>query len=193
MIQISAIYFKPTHLNIIILITFEDLEEQRKIKLKEIHFFKNKTDATNFVGREKLELIEDTHIISRNNVQNLIDLINNHLSGGKINLFDKLSELGIQLDIQEKFPTSFSQNVVKSLINLKPGEITTYSKIGDEIGSKAYRAIGNVCKSNPIPLVIPCHRVLRKNGEIGGFMGKSDKTWETNLKKQLLKIEGYQI
>ncbi len=50
-----------------------------------------------------------------------------------------------------------------------------------------------VFKSNPIPLVVPCHRVLRKNGEIGGFMGRSDKTWETNLKKQLLKLEGYQI
>lgn len=193
MIQISAIYFKPTHLNIIILITFEDLEEQKKIKLKEIHFFKNRIDATDFIGQKYLELIEDTHTIPRNNIQSLIDLINNYLSEGKINLFDKISELGIQLDIQEIFPTSFSQDVVRSLINLKPGEITTYSKIGHEIGSKAYRAIGNVCKSNPIPLVIPCHRVLRKNGEIGGFMGKSDKTWETNLKKQLLKIEGYQI
>ncbi|MBA7532048.1 Methylated-DNA--protein-cysteine methyltransferase [subsurface metagenome] len=193
MIQISAIYFKPTHLNIIIHITFEDLEEQKKIKLKEIHFFKNRIDATDFIGQKNLELIEDTHTIPRNNIQSLIDLINNYLSEGKINLFDKISELGIQLDIQEKFPTRFSQDVVRSLINLKPGEITTYSKIGDEIGSKAYRAIGNVCKSNPIPLVIPCHRVLRKNGEIGGFMGKSDKTWETNLKKQLLKIEGYQI
>lgn len=97
------------------------------------------------------------------------------------------------MDIQEKFTSSFAQDVANSLIKLKPGETTTYSGIGDKIGSKAYRAIGNVCKSNPIPLVIPCHRVLRKNGEIGGFMGKSDKTWETNLKKQLLKLEGYQI
>ena len=193
MIQIFTICFKPTHLNIIILIIFKDLEEQKKIKLKEIHFFKNKIDATDFIGRKNLALIEDTHTISRNNIQNLIDLINNHLSGGKINLFDRISELGIELDIQDKFPTSFSQDVVNNLINLKPGETTTYSKIGDEIGSKAYRAIGNVCKSNPIPLIIPCHRVLRKNGEIGGFMGKSDKTWETNLKKQLLKLEGYQI
>lgn len=193
MIQIFTIYFKPTHLKIIILITFEDLKNQKKIKLKEIHFFKNKTDANDFIKREKLELIEDTHTNSRNTIQNLMDLINNHLSGGKINLFDKISKLGIEIDIQEKFPTQFSQDVVNNLINLNPGEITTYSKIGNEIGSKAYRAIGNVCKSNPIPLVVPCHRVLRKNGEIGGFMGKTDKTWETNLKKQLLKLEGYRI
>ncbi|MFW9873493.1 MAG: methylated-DNA--[protein]-cysteine S-methyltransferase [Candidatus Thorarchaeota archaeon] len=161
--------------------------------MKEIHFFKNKADAFEFIGQKNLALIEDIHTISSNHLQKLIDLINNYLSEGKINLFDKINELGIELDIHEKFPTSFSQGVVNSLINLKPGETTTYSEIGSKIGSKAFRAIGNVCKSNPIPLVIPCHRVLRKNGEIGGFMGKSDKTWETNLKKKLLRLEGYQI
>jgi O-6-methylguanine DNA methyltransferase len=192
-IQIFAVFLKLTHLNIIILISFEDLERQKRIRLKEIHFFKNKIDVTDFVGQKNIDLIEDTDTFSRNKVQNLIEIINNYLSGGKINLFEKISELGIEMDIQEKFPTRFSQDVVNNLLKLKPGETTTYSKIGDEIGSKAYRAIGNVCKSNPIPLVIPCHRVLRKNGEIGGFMGKSNKTWETNLKKELLKLEGYQL
>ncbi|MFX1311395.1 MAG: methylated-DNA--[protein]-cysteine S-methyltransferase [Promethearchaeota archaeon] len=122
-----------------------------------------------------------------------MDVIKKYLSGERINLFDKITELDIELDIKEKFPTKFSQQVIESITNLRYGETTTYSNIGNEIGSKAYRAIGNVCKSNPIPLIIPCHRVLRKNGEIGGFMGKLDKKWETNLKKQLLKIEGYKI
>ncbi len=172
---------------------FEEIENRNKIKLKEIHLFKNKNDVNDFVGLNDLKLIEDIDKISRKEVQNLIDLINNYLLEGKINLFEGVSDLGIELDLQEKFPSNFSQNVVNNLINLKPGETTSYSKIGKEIGSKAYRAIGNVCKSNPIPLVVPCHRVLRKSGELGGFMGKSDKTWETNLKKQLLKLEGYQI
>ena len=65
--------------------------------------------------------------------------------------------------------------------------------IGNKIGSKAYRAFGNACKSNPIPLIVPCHRVLKKNGELGGFMGKTDKEWETNLKKELLKLEGVDL
>jgi len=113
------------------------------------------------------------------------------LQGNNINLFEEFKKLKIELNLKDKFKTNFSQNVINTLLKLKPGETTTYSEIGNKINSKAYRAIGNVCKSNPIPLIIPCHRVLRKNGEIGGFMGKSDKTWETNLKKQLLKIEGY--
>jgi O-6-methylguanine DNA methyltransferase len=189
-IQILTIFFKPARLNAIILIIFEDLDKQNKIRMKEIHFFKNKYEATNFVSRKNLTLIKE---IQRNDVQNLIDLINIYLSGEKIDLFEAITELGIDLAIEEKFASSFSQKVANTLIKLKPGETTTYSQIGNDIGSKAYRAIGNVCKSNPIPLIVPCHRVLRKSGEIGGFMGKSDKTWETNLKKQLLRLEGYQI
>lgn len=162
-----------------------------KIELKEIHFFKKENDADNFIEQEKLQVINDKELISRSSLQNLIDLINRYFSGQNIELFEMLKEIGIELNIQEVFPTTFSQNVIRRLLSLKFGEVTTYSQIGEEIGSKAYRVIGNVCRSNPIPLVIPCHRVLRKNGEIGGFMGKSDKTWETNLKKQLLKIEGY--
>ncbi|MFX1343578.1 MAG: methylated-DNA--[protein]-cysteine S-methyltransferase [Promethearchaeota archaeon] len=193
MIKILTVCINPTRLNAIILMIFEERENHNKIKLKEIHLFKRKKEVNNFVERNNLKLIEDINRISRKDVQNLIGLINSYLLNGKIDLFEGISELGIELDLQEKFPSSFSQNVVNNLINLKPGETTTYSKIGSEIGSKAYRAIGNVCKSNPIPLVVPCHRVLKKNGELGGFMGKSDETWETNLKKQLLKLEGYQI
>ncbi len=81
--------------------------------------------------------------------------------------------------------------MIKYLIeNVNYGEITTYSDIGRNIGSKAYRAIGNVMKNNPLPLIIPCHRVIKKNGDLGGFMGKRDKEWQTNLKLNLLKIEG---
>ncbi|KKN24283.1 hypothetical protein LCGC14_0896510 [marine sediment metagenome] len=74
---------------------------------------------------------------------------------------------------------------------LNRGEITTYSEIGNKIGSKAFRAIGNVLRGNPLPLIIPCHRVIKKNGGIGGFMGKSEQGWRQNLKKKLLEIEGF--
>ena len=191
--KIYAIYFKSKPLDIFIIISYDYLKEYNKINLHEINFFKNKNDAVEYVKGEDLELVEISHTSTRTKINDLIGSINNYLSGENINLFDKISDLDIELGLQEKFPTSFSQDVIKNIIDLKRGEITTYSKIGDKIGSKAYRAIGNVCKSNPIPLIIPCHRVLRKNGEIGGFMGKADKTWETNLKKQLLKIEGYSI
>jgi len=120
-------------------------------------------------------------------------LITTYLEGQNLNLYEEISKLDVDLDIKEKFKTEFSQKVVDVLLNVKSGEITTYYNIGKKIQSKAFRAIGNVCRANPIPLIIPCHRVLRKNGEIGGFMGKSDKIWETSLKKNLLRIEGYKV
>ncbi|MHA2039441.1 MAG: methylated-DNA--[protein]-cysteine S-methyltransferase, partial [Promethearchaeota archaeon] len=112
-----------------------------------------------------------------------------YLSGEDVNLYDHLRDLNIELNLIEKFPTEFSLRVIKKLVNLNRGEITTYSDIGTMIDSKAYRAIGNILRKNPLPLIIPCHRVLRKNGEIGGFMGESDKSWQQNLKKSLLEIE----
>jgi len=186
-------YFYAKKLNSFIQISYEPLKDYKNIKLKEINFFKTKETVIVFIQREKLNLVENIDISTEIILKNLIDLIKKYISGEAINLYDKMSELNIELAIQEKFPTKFSQDVIKTISNIKYGETTTYSNIGNEIGTKAYRAIGNVCKSNPIPLIIPCHRVLRKNGEIGGFMGKLDKKWETNLKKQLLKIEGYKI
>lgn len=191
--KILGIYFKPNSLDAFILISFKELKGFKTVKINEIHFFKNEIDIIDFNNQENLELLKETNSTTRGAIKSLINLINRYLSGGKFNLIDKINELNIELDLKDKFPTNFSESVMKNLINLKYGEVTTYSKIGNKIGSKAFRAIGTVCKSNPLPLIIPCHRVIRKNGEIGGFMGKLDETWESNLKKQLLKIEGYKI
>ena len=76
-------------------------------------------------------------------------------------------------------------------MKLNRGEITTYSEIGNKIGSTAFRAIGNVLRRNPLPLIIPCHRVIKKNGDIGGFMGEANYSWQQNLKKGLLQIEQF--
>ena len=137
----------------------------------------------------KLELIKKKDLAKYGNIQVLQELILNYLSGKDINIYDNLKDLNIDLDMKDKFPTEFSQSVINKLANLNRGEVTTYSEIGNMIGSKAYRAIGNVLRKNPLPLVIPCHRVIKNNGEIGGFMGESDKSWQQNLKRSLLEIE----
>ena len=98
-------------------------------------------------------------------------------------------DLNIDLGIEEKFPTKFSQDVLNYISHLKRGEMTTYSEIGAKIKSKAYRAIGSVLKKNPLPLIIPCHRVIRKDGTIGGFMGETNESWQQNLKRDLLELE----
>lgn len=146
-----------------------------------------------YIRSNKLNLISKENSFEIDTLTQIENLLLNYFQGKKLNLFAEIKKMQIKLDIEAKFKTEFTQKVINTLLDLKPGEITTYYEIGNKINSKAYRAIGNVCKSNPLPLIIPCHRVLRKNGEIGGFMGKSDKTWETNLKKKLLKIEGYKV
>ncbi|MFX0186941.1 MAG: methylated-DNA--[protein]-cysteine S-methyltransferase [Candidatus Hodarchaeota archaeon] len=104
-------------------------------------------------------------------------------------MYQKIKDLKIDLNLKDKFSTEFALKVINHILSIKYGEVTTYSDIGKEIGSKAYRAIGNVLKKNPLPLIIPCHRIIRKNGKIGGFMGKMNNTWQQNLKKYLLNLE----
>ena len=113
------------------------------------------------------------------------------MSGKKLSLYQNIKDLGIEISIEKKFPTHLQQKVVKFLLNnVNYGKITTYSDIGKQINSRAYRAIGNIMKNNPIPLIIPCHRVIRKNGTLGGFMGEANDSWQRELKLNLLKIEG---
>ena len=117
-------------------------------------------------------------------------IINAYLKDGKINLFKTLKEMGISFDLDDKFNTPFSKSILKALLKIKPGEITTYSDLAKSINSKDYRAVGGVLRNNCVPLIVPCHRVVKKDGKLGGFMGKMDKDWQTNLKRSLLKIEG---
>ena len=118
------------------------------------------------------------------------NIINAYLKDGKINLFKTLKEMGISFDLDDKFNTPFSKSVLKALLKIKPGELTTYSDLAKSINSKAYRAVGGVLRNNYLPLIVPCHRVVKKDGKLGGFMGEMDEDWQTNLKRSLLKIEG---
>jgi methylated-DNA-[protein]-cysteine S-methyltransferase len=53
---------------------------------------------------------------------------------------------------------------------IRPGQTRTYGELADAIGSSA-RAVGAACGQNPIPLIVPCHRIVAANGTLGGFMG----------------------
>ena len=187
--HIFSTFFKSDQLNAIILITFEYLFKEKRIKLEELKFFEKQANAIDYINKKKLDLIKEKDLANYGNIQGLHELIFNYLSGKDINIFDSLKDLNIDLNMNKKFPTAFSLSVINKLANLNRGEITTYSEIGSKIGSRAYRAIGNVLRKNPLPLIIPCHRVIKKNGEIGGFMGESDESWQQNLKRNLLEIE----
>jgi len=68
--------------------------------------------------------------------------------------------------------TEFTKKVLLTMSEIPYGETWSYSELAKEAGyNKADRAVGTVCKNNPLPLIIPCHRVIKKNGEIGNFNG----------------------
>jgi len=81
--------------------------------------------------------------------------------------------------------TAFQRKVWEKLSGLLPGQMMTYGMLAREIGQpKAYRAVGQAVGANPLPIVIPCHRVIASDGSLGGF------AWGINVKKKLLSIEG---
>lgn len=80
--------------------------------------------------------------------------------------------------------TEFQKKVWQACATIPFGETRSYSDIAHMIGNpKATRAVGSALGKNPIPIIIPCHRVLRANGELGGFAGGLE------VKQKLLKIE----
>ncbi len=90
-------------------------------------------------------------------------------------------EFSCDVDISEL--SLFTQKVLDELRKIKYGETITYAGLAKRISSRAYRAVGRALASNPIPIVIPCHRVVAKNG-VGGYSGGVD------VKKRLLELEG---
>ncbi|MFP4030942.1 MAG: bifunctional DNA-binding transcriptional regulator/O6-methylguanine-DNA methyltransferase Ada [Desulfococcaceae bacterium] len=90
----------------------------------------------------------------------------------------------LPLDIQG---TVFQRKVWTALRGIPPGRTATYSEIAERIGQPdAVRAVARACASNPVAVAIPCHRVVRKNGEAGGYR------WGVERKKRLLEQESAQ-
>ena len=81
--------------------------------------------------------------------------------------------------------TEFQREVWRAMQTIAPGATRTYGEIAAQIGRpQAGRAVGQACGANPIPLLVPCHRVVTAGGRLGGFSGGLE--W----KRRLLAIEG---
>lgn len=80
--------------------------------------------------------------------------------------------------------TPFERRVWAVTSRIPYGQTRTYSWVAKEAGSpRAYRAVGEALAKNPLPIIIPCHRVLRKDGTLGGYGGGLD------MKRRLLEME----
>src|SRR3989304_10589092 len=82
--------------------------------------------------------------------------------------------------------TAFQKAVYRATAKIPKGQTRTYAQIAEAIGRpRAVRAVGNALNKNPFAPDVPCHRVVRKNGSLGGFAGGTAK------KESLLKREGF--
>jgi len=186
----SYYHFKPAGLQAYIFLKYEYQNSTKSLLLLELTMLKNKKEILKMIEAKKLKSVDSSNLIENEILENVEMLFKEYFSGKPVDLFTEIQKINVDLDLKNKYKSEFAFKVFESLIRIKFGETTSYFEIGAHIGSNAYRAIGNTCRNNPIPLIVPCHRVLKKDGEIGGFMGKnSDSEWETNLKRELLTLE----
>ena len=87
---------------------------------------------------------------------------------------------------------TFNEKCYQLLKYIPEGKVTTYKEIAHTLNTKAYRAVGNAMAQNKTPLVIPCHRVVKSNAEIGNYALGIDKKIAL-LKKEGLTIENGKI
>jgi methylated-DNA-[protein]-cysteine S-methyltransferase len=81
--------------------------------------------------------------------------------------------------------TDFQQQVMRALRDIPYGETCSYGEMAEKLGrGGAARAVGSANRRNPLPIIVPCHRVIGANGDLTGFAGGLD------IKRKLLTIEG---
>ena len=106
-----------------------------------------------------------------------LQLVLSHIAG-------EAPHLDLPLDVQA---TAFQRRVWQELGAIPYGETRSYSEIAEALGvPKGQRAVGRACATNPVSIVIPCHRALRENGELGGYR------WGLSRKRALLRREAEQ-
>ncbi len=109
-----------------------------------------------------IEALQDEYpsarIVRTAKAERFLEGVNDHLRGQRVKL---------PLDVRG---TDFQLMVWSALQRIPLGETRSYSEVASMIGEpRAVRAVANACASNPVPLIVPCHRVIRKDGGLGGY------------------------
>lgn len=135
--------------------------------------------ATEKTALDELELGPDAVRVSFERFDELVSRIREYFRGKQIDFADKL-------DTSEG--TAFQRSVWSTCRTIPYGQTRTYAWIAEQIGKpRASRAVGNALGKNPLPIIVPCHRVLASDGGLGGFKGGLP------TKKMLLKLEGIKL
>ena len=133
------------------------------------------TSSDNFLTALDVNPLEDGENFKSEFNDSVIIQIEEYLDG-------KRKSFDVALLLPEKSP--FNLKVWNELLKIPYGETVSYKELAFNIGhDSAYRAVGSAAGKNPIPIIIPCHRLISSNGGLGGFSLGLD------IKKKLLKIE----
>jgi len=133
-------------------------------------------------NNDKVISLDITNETSNLTKEDNLDLINNVEQELTNYLLGKSKELNFPYQL---IGTNFQKSVWEILLKINYGETLNYEDIAVKLGDKSkVRAVGNAVGKNPILIKVPCHRVIRKNGELGGFSSGID------VKLKLHEIEG---
>ena len=114
------------------------------------------------------------------NVVKFLNEFDKYLSGVPTNFCE------IKIDISKKLP-AFYRKALKECIEIPYGETLSYKKIAEKMGNpRSARAVGLAMARNPLPIIIPCHRVVRSDGGLGGYGGNHSNI---SIKQLFLGIE----
>ncbi len=110
--------------------------------------------------------------------ESLIGKVKEYYTGKKVGFTD------YQLSLDSY--TNFQRKILKTVREIPYGEIRSYKEAAEAAGyPRAYRAVGNTMRNNPLPLIVPCHRVIKSDGSLGGFSGKEGIA----LKRKMIDLE----
>ena len=140
---------------------------------------------TSHKGIRKIILNNNSETIKRANITklqpddpfmfNIFNQLEDYFSGRR-------KKFNLPLDIKG---TEFQKNVWNELSKIPYGKIVSYKKIAEKLGNKkALRAVGKAASQNPACILIPCHRMINSNGQLGGY------TAGIKIKERLLELEG---
>jgi len=106
-----------------------------------------------------------------------------------VQLMAYLDNPNFEFDLPLKLSGSKHQvDVWQGMRKIPAGKTVTYGQLADEVGSSA-RAVGTACGQNPLPVIVPCHRIVAAHGGLGGFMGGKLEN-PLVIKQWLLRHEG---
>ncbi len=110
--------------------------------------------------------------------ESLIKKVKEYFTGKKVDFID------CRLNLDNY--TDFQKEILQTVRKIPYGETRSYKEAAEAAGyPRAYRAVGNTMRNNPLPLIIPCHRVIKSDGSLGGFSGKEGIA----LKKKMIDLE----